>query len=337
MKEPADWRAIDTSGDPILVVGRRPRPKQLEGFVVDLDVDTHGIMRDIVATTVTALASRSRLDWHPDAHIEQGEEYLTVSVSDLPSAPRRRHRGNAREPDQPGQRPPPDPLLAEAADLLRVVLAPGELDNLHPAELAEGNFRLYAIVWEAGDQDGPVAFVSEYDPTAILRKAHSFFRFDGTLRAADPPDFTLDRQADLIVTRTEIAILNPTVFNRLFADIRALLNDVPAYTKALKKALKGLPMSSASELAIEQVCATRPSYARRLQNLAASPGAASITASTLRAVLRRHSQDPGDFLRSGSLEIGPAQVPVLLDVAEGRWYEADFTSEPRRAARWSRR
>lgn len=337
MKEPSDWAAVNTSGDPILVVGRRPRPKQLEGFVVDLDLDTHGIMRDIAATTIAALASRRRLDWHPDADMEPGEEYLTVGVADLPSAPRRSRRENLGEAARPDQEAPPDQRLSEAADLLRLVLAPGELDNLHPGELADGNFRFYAIVWESADQDAPVAFVSEYDPTAILRKAHGFFRFDGTLRAADPPDFTLDHQADLIITRSEIAILNPAVFNRLFADIRALLNDVPSYTGALKRALKGLPMTAASELVIEQVCSTRPSYARRLQNLAASPGAASITANSLRRVLKRHRQDPRDFLRSGLLEIGPAQVPVVLDVAEGRWYEADFTGEPRRAARWARR
>jgi hypothetical protein len=53
--------------------------------------------------------------------------------------------------------------------------------------------------------------------------------------------------------------------------------------------------------------------------------------------LRRHGQRAADFVKNGTLDIGAAQVGAFLDIAEGRWYEADFTNEPRRAARWSRR
>ena len=51
MRTPSSWADINLDGDPILVVGRRPAPKELEGFVVDLRVDTFVAMRDIAATT----------------------------------------------------------------------------------------------------------------------------------------------------------------------------------------------------------------------------------------------------------------------------------------------
>jgi hypothetical protein len=331
MKQPSEWSTLDLTGDPILVVGRRPKPRTLEGYVVDLHVETFETMRDIARTTAGELADRVPLPWHPNADMLRGEQYLSVDVHELP-APATTGQLDAEEP--PGVASSP---LADAADLIRLVLDPGALDNLHPDQLAQGRFRFYAVVWENADTGGPVAFVSEYDPTTVLRKASSYFRYDGTLRAADAPDFALDDRADLVVTADEVAILSPTAFDRLFADIRALLNDVPAYTTALKQAMTGLPLSSASEAAITQVCASKPSYARQLQNLSTSAGAAAITPALLRTALKRHGQDPATFLTKGVLDIGIDQVGALLDVAEGRWYEADFTSEPRRAARWSRR
>lgn len=331
MKKPSEWSGLDLSGDPILVVGRRPKPRTLEGYVVDLHVETFGTMRGIASTTVAELVGRERLPWHPNADMIPGEQYLSILTGDLP-------KSSAGEQHQAqGTTSVASPPLADAADLIRLVLGPGALDNLNPAQLLDERFRFYAVAWERGDGAGPVAFVSEYDPTTVLRKASSYFRFDGTLRSSEPPDFTLDDRADLVVTREEVAILNPTAFDRLFADIRALLNDVPAYTAALKAAMVGLPMSSATEAAFTQVCASKPSYARQLQNLSSSAGTGAITPASLRAALKRHGQDPKHFLTNGLLDIGIDQVGTVLDVAEGRWYEADFTSEPRRAARWSRR
>jgi hypothetical protein len=331
MKKASEWSDLDLGGDPILVVGRRPKPRTLEGYVIDLHVETFGTMRDIATTTIGQFDGRDAVPWHPNADMVQGEQYLSVDVSGLPAPPGRAHT------DAAGGSAVASSPLASAADLIRLVLDPGSLDNLDPAELADERFRFYAVVWETGDHGEPVAFVSEYDPTTVLRRASSYFRYDGTLRSADPPDFALDDRADLVVTTEEVAVLSPAAFDRLFADIRALLNDVPVYTAAFKASMTGLPMTSATADAITQVCAAKPSYARQLQNLNTSMSGAAITPSSLRDVLKRHGQKPADFLTKGVLDIGPDQVGVLLDVAEGRWYEADFTSEPRRAARWSRR
>lgn len=330
MKEPGSWGDLELGGDPILIVGRRPKPRTLEGYVVDLHAETFPTMRDIATTTASQLPGREPLPWHPNADMEPGEQYLTIDVSDLPKRPA---QGDQADGDGDAALPP----LADAAELIRLVLAPGELDNLNPSDLAEQRFRFYAVTWETADQGQPVAFVSEYDPTTVLKKASSYFRYDGTLRNADAPDFALDDRADMIITPTEIAILNPTTFDRLFSDIRALLNNVPAYTTVLKTAMSGLSMTPATEEAINRACSTRTSYARRLQNLSTSSGAANIDPGALRDVLKRHGQTPADFITKGSLDIDERQVGTFLDVAEGRWYEADFTGDPRRAARWSSR
>jgi hypothetical protein len=331
LKQPADWATLDLEGDPILIVGRRPKPRVLQGYVVDLHSETFPTMRSIAHATTEELRKRQPMAWHPNADMIPGEQYLTVQIGDLPtSLP-------ATAPNLAPEGPVVAHPLADAADLIRLVLAPGQLDNLDPALLSSERFRFYAIAWEAADGGQPIAFVSEYDPTTVLKKASSYFRYDGTLRNAAAPDFALDDRADLVITGTEVAILNPAAFDRLFADIRSLLNDVPTYTSALKTAMAGLSISTGTETAIIEVCATKPSLARQLQSLCTSTHTASITPQSLRDVLKRHGQTPADFIIKGVLHIDADQVGTFLDVAEGRWYEADFTSEPRRAARWSRR
>lgn len=326
MKQPHDWSLLDLAGDPLLIVGQRPRPRTLEAFAIDLHKETHGTMRGIASATINCLSSRESVPWHSYAAIEPGEQYLSVDVSDLPSI---------GTPSSEESHEPPSPFDS-AADLIRLVLNPGELANL-PQDLSDAKFRFYAVVYEAADGGSAAAFVSEYDPVAVLRKASAFFRFDGTLRSTRAPDFTLDGRADLIVTADEVAVLKPAAFDHLFSDIRAALNDVPAYTTALKTAMTSLPMSPSTEEAIRSVCRAKPSLAKQLWNLSRSAHACDLTAPALEEVLRRHDRDPNEFLNDGVLAIGPGQVGALLDVTEGRWYEADFTGEPRRAARWSRR
>jgi hypothetical protein len=294
-------------------------------------------MREIARSTIEDLGGRERLNWEPNASIEEGEQYLGIDVSDLPDRPIPR-RGRPRQGPQVEQAPVgADARLAEAAALLGQVLNPGGLDNTTLGHPGEDHFLFYAIVWERGDDGSPVAFVSNYDPTTLLRKARSFFRFEGSLRSATKPDFALNDKADLIVSSRDIAILNPRAFDHLFADIRALLNDVPANLAAFAAALRNMPMGTGSRDALQQACARKPSFARRLQLLSVSPGLATMNPNSLRAALRRHHREPGDFITNGRLEIGLPQVGDLLDVAEGRWWEADFSDEPRRAGSWSRR
>jgi hypothetical protein len=332
------WANMNLDGDPILVVGRRPAARKLEGFVVDLQVNTFDAMRDIAQATIAQVTHCEPVEWHPEAGIEEGEQYFSVNVGDLPSPTRPSRRPHEdSESAELSTEMPPDSFLHEAAAILRVVLAPGELENLHPAQLEDSDFRFYAIVWEGGDAGHPVAFVSEYNPVQILRKAKYYFRYDGTLQLAATPDFTLNERSDLVIVSDEIAVLRATSFDHLFSDIRALLNDVPANLIALKKAFKRLPFSSESEKALEAVCAMRPTFARRLQELALGEHGRDITLAKLHRALRSHGEEPTDFIRNGRVEITRDEVGPFLDVLEGRWYEADFTSEPRRAARWSRR
>lgn len=314
---------VDLNADPILVVGWRPRAKQLAAAAVDLAEDAYEVVRGLAGRTIDQWQACEQLPWHPDAHVEAGEQVLVLPAVEIPGA------GNEAEPV--------DGQLGETAKLLDLVLSPGQLDTLHPEQLAGGRFRFCAAIWEDGLDGGPLAIVAEHDPTSVLRNASHWFRFDGTLRSAPAPDFTLPNKGDLILTHEEIFILNPTTFDRLFSDVRALLNDVPAATAALQSRMASLPLTEAATEALEEVCSTRPSLARRLQRLSQHPVVPGITGDKLRPVVEKHGEDPDEFLTHNALDIGPDKVRAWLDIVEGRWYDADFSDEPRRAARWSTR
>lgn len=332
MRAPEEWGDIDVDGDPVLVVGWRPKPRRLQAAAVAVGIEAFSTMRELARETLAALTARVREEWHPDAHVEPGEEYLALDVTDLPSTPSR------PEPtDSEGREPPDDPQLAEAAEFLRIVLRPGDLGEVEPSELSERRFNFYALVWEDGNDGNPVAFADQYDPTSVFRNASRWFRDAGTLQPAETPAMALPFRAGLVVTHDELAVLNATSFERLFSDVRALLNDVPASAGALAAALPHLALSDGSRAAFAQVCSARPRLALRLQRLPLNPALDAMTPDRLHAVLPTRGLDPDDFLDGDELDIGAEQVRAFLDLAEQRWYDADFTGDPRRAGTWTAR
>lgn len=340
---------IRTDGAPILILGRRPKPRDLEGFVVRLDASTFAALRDIANRTLAELGAMEAADWHPSAVAAPGEEYAVIDVRGLPAPkvptlrqklrPRADSQGEGSRPaDFDGRDVGTDDLgSTTTAGLMRLIASPDSLAVLQATDLDSYDFRLYAIVWTEGLADGLVAFVGEFNPVALVRRAHSFYSFDGVLRAVPAPSLSLNAAADLVITDEAILILRPTAFDHLFSDVRALLNDVPADVSKFEATFKKLPFSSISLKAIESVCASRPMYAKRLRQLAAEPHLDDITPALLRRALVRHGADPHDFIQSGVVEIDRDEVGELFDVLEGRWYEADFSREPRRAEIWSKR
>lgn len=322
MRDPQTWSEVDLSGQPLLVIGDRPRPRQLEGWVVDTRETTHGILRSVAEQAISDLAERTPTTWQPEGSFEAGEQYLVLDTGELLQVVA---AGSA-------------PVgLAEASALLSLLLDVPDLDDIDGDRIGEGRFRFYAITFEQGDAGETISFVRAMDPSAPLRAASAWFRWQGALEPAPAPDLAISDTVDLVVTGTEIAILRPSAFDALFADVRMLLNDVPAMVKQLGKAMTGLKMTAAARKALEVVCATKPSYARRLHLLATSEYAGSITPEALKRVLRHHGETPSHYLTRDQLDIGPDHVASLLDVAEGRWYTADFSKERRRADRYRTR
>jgi|SRR5664280_32488 len=325
MRDSDAWRTVDISGPPVLVIGSRPRPKALQGWVIDTRDTAHGILRGVAQQALDDLAARDAVPWEPNMHAEIGEEYLSLDTSGLASSDCAAGGKTAFDD------------ITGASALLWLLLRVPDLENLDADQLAQGQFTFYAVTFESGDEGKSISFVRKSDPTAVLRRANAWFRFQGALEPAPPADLVVDSRVDLVVTGGEIAILNTVAFDGLFADIRSLLANVPMVVGKLRRTMTSLTMTHRAQRSLEEFCRTRPSFARRLNQLANSEVTDTITPATLRTVLRSHGEDPNDYLSGGKLDIGINQVRGLLDVAEGRWYAADFTGERRRADRYRSR
>src|SRR4051794_31871802 len=130
MREPQQWRAIDTDQEPLVVVGARGRGRRLQAWAVDARTNAQGILRDVAERAVTRLAESQPVPWEPEAGIEDDEEYLVLDAPDLLAAAA---EGNAT------------PGLDEASQLLSLLLHLPALDDLDADRLAEGSFLFYAI------------------------------------------------------------------------------------------------------------------------------------------------------------------------------------------------
>lgn len=323
------WRELEFEENPIFIVGRRKKPGELEAFVVNLSDNTADELRKIAMTTVEIARHSTTVEWRPNMVLES--EQVAVLDGDL-LWPRRSFEPFA-EVDEDDAAVDGIP----AAELLRLLNSTRDLETLAPEVLDTAEFRFYAIIWPSGFDGDVAAFVREVNPVSIRRQSKTFYYYDDLLELARTPDFMLDQVTDLIVTSDSIFILRTVAFDRLFADVRSSLNDVEASVSALQDALPRLPFSAISLRAIRSVCAIKPTYARRLQDLAEAQHIKSITPALLKRALEIHGADPHDFIRAGTVEIDRDEVGELLDVLEGRWYEADFSMEPRRAGRWTRR
>ena len=306
------WTGIDLSGDPRLVVGRRPRAKHLEAERVDLHQDTFPVLREIADAALGALGDTTRRSYEPYAELEIGEEHFELDVAgDVAS-------------DEP------------VADLTQIVRVVDDLPSVDARNLSHQNNLFYAVCWPS--DAGGTGFVTKSDPARAVRHGR-FFQYRDVLRAIDRPDLILSDSTDFVVHEGVAGILKPTPFRLLFADVDVALRDVPNYIAAAKLALAtSVPLADAAAEALEAVVSRRTSYAARLRRLSGRLVQLPLTVESVRAAATRHLDDPELLLNGdGHLEFGEDEVAVVLDLLEGRLFEDDFSGEHRRADRYSTR
>src|SRR4051812_10208996 len=78
---PTYWDTLSLTGDPILVVGLRPKTKLL-GYRLTVDENLHSDLRKIAADALADVAARTPLDYTP--YVEPGDnEYLKLAPGTL--------------------------------------------------------------------------------------------------------------------------------------------------------------------------------------------------------------------------------------------------------------
>jgi hypothetical protein len=308
---------VDLAGKPRLLLGWRPAAGQIAGGRVPLHDDVFESLRQVATTAMERLAKGDRRSYEPNALLEGGEEHYFIDAKDLPK------KGSDD--------------LPEAADLIKLTDDTDKLKAIQSGRLASGKFLFYAVVMPGSE--GPVGFVRKVDPAAELRKGLAVFQFADTLRRVTKPDLILYSGIDLIVGPPGIAAFSKTALQTLLSDVQVVLQDVPENVQRVSDALRRtMPMSKGATDALGRYASVRPSAAARLRLLPDRLKAINLDVDKLRKSLRHHGVDASVLVDSkGNFAFGEPEVPIFLDVVEGRWFEDDFSPEKRRADRFSKR
>jgi hypothetical protein len=347
---PADAFAVDFEKDPHLVLGWRPMTRRLAAGRVPLRDDVFESLRQVAREALARLGSSRSRSYEPAAELEESEEHFVVPIGDLPppQRPPRRQRsartetGTANEAgagtdEHPRVEPGSDlgGTLPDVADLVAIVRQVDDLESIDAGRLAEGSFLFYGIVLPG--PAGHVGFVKKTDPVTTLRKGRAYFRYADALVTTARPDLMLYGDVDMVVGPTDIAVFRKSALDQLLSDVRVVLQDVPANVGLVGTSLAAkVPLTAAARDSLEEYCSTRPSLAARLRLLPARIDQIKLTPACVRKALRRHGEDPSLLVNgSGEFDFAGEGVRAFLDVAEGRWFEDEFSSERRRADRYS--
>jgi hypothetical protein len=328
------WTAIELGDDTELIVGWRPKAQRLTAERVDLHEDVATELRALCRAALRSVAALRPRPYAGSPQIEPDEEYLAVAVDELPPPPPRQLR----------RRKAKDELRSavddanETADLVRLVATAPRLETCTVERIRTGSFLFYAIVFYAivvSDNAGQrFGFVKRWSVRRLAKEGRIWTQYDGGLRRLAEPDFIFEPDIDLIVAPDEIAVLNQLAFEPLLSDLHLIAETVPG---EIKKLAQLVPFHPATKDALEHACKARPSLAKRLRRLNESGGLTVVDVKAVAKAVRRHHDDPKDFIDGQLVRFDAALAPAFLDLIEGLYYEADFTDERRRADRYSRR
>ena len=108
--------------------------------------------------------------------------------------------------------------------------------------------------------------------------------------------------------------------------------------QSVKSALQtSIPLSAKAEASLEKVSKKTQKYAKRLRFLPERLQHATITAPTLRKALKKHHIDPTSILVNNEFSFEERDVGVFFDAIESRYFKDEFSSEERKADRYSTR
>jgi hypothetical protein len=326
MRTAAEWAKINLGDGTRLLLGHRSDDRGLDARPVELAEDLAAEMRDVCQMSLASLAGRSVRRYSNLGGLD-GDDFLSLEIKPIAQD------DGATPSSEQGAKPSVD--LEEslsAADIVGLSLnAFSDEEFLDRDQLFGGGWLFYAVVVEVRDSDNPIAFVRQYNPQRGFDPGRLLSVYGDTLKKLNDPVFLFDNRFDVIVASDEVAVLQVTAFQRVFADVGVVASEVPADVGALETELN-VPVEEASRTMLTASCQDRHRLAARLKKLARQPHLKLVTRESLRAAMEAHSLDADRFGSGPAIVLGSMDdVRVFLDVLEKRYYEADFTGEHMRA------
>lgn len=299
--------------DPGLIIGWRDAPRSLQAGTVPLDQNTFGTMREVCHRTLGFIAGAQKVPYHPQGSIDRREEYFWISVSNLPKPPSAPAGGS--------------PLLIEI--LKSSSLEPLDMDMLG----GEKPFTFYAITFKSGNRR--IAFIKKTDPKRVIEKGSVFLRYGESLKKVSTPHLVLESDIDLVVTNSDVYIINRVAFEQLLSDYHVATHQVAQHVSQVAGAFgASISLTPAAQDALTRVCESRPALASRLRDLPSRISRINLNVTKLRNELRKHGASNSLLLTGNKLDFTEDNVNAFLDIMEGRWFEDDLGRENRRADRY---
>ena len=328
-----NWQDVQLRGTPQLIVGVRDRRRRLTGFRVDVDRDVHPDLRKVAVDALERVREMDPVPYSPYVDPEEGE-YLEIDATALIARPLPPVRGVAQAPPT---------VEDEQAALVQMISESDYHERMGAGELAASDEEFYAQAICLKNAGARIGFVARANPRQVLKRKPIFLgRHDreDRLTKITKPELVLESEVHAIVTDSEIAVLNRNMFQNLVADTQLIATHVPGQVRTIANRFRarGIPLSRATQTALNEAAVKSPRLAKRLSDFADRIQAIDVSAVTNGSGFTASELSKSDFINAqGEIHCAPERLPELLDGLEGRFFGDPFSSEKRRADRFRRR
>ncbi len=324
-----DWKTIQLTGDPILVVGLR-RASTVEGYRLIVDKSVHADLRKVGDQSLERVARMEPIPYTP--YVEPGDdEYLSLDPVTLTVAAATDGNGG------------PASQAQQTARLAEIVQSADTLPTVGAKQLLARVEELYfqAICLHASPRI--IAFVTKTIGRPVLKRSAIPLGLDDAtdrFKSISRPELVLEGEVHAIMAPGEIAILNRPQFQFLVGDIGLVSQYVPAQIKLITSRLKkhGIPLSAETGKAIAAKATASVQLAKRLDAFLERIAQIDVNRVANGRGFTAQDLKKKDFVNAkGELECADDRVLELIDALEGRFFDDGFTTEKRRADRFRMR
>jgi hypothetical protein len=322
---------VQLDGDPQLILGRRQGRRAIEAVVIELHADLFPALRDVCERFKNSLEVTSPRRYEPHAAVEADSEHFVLELEELPEQPEPA-RTQRRQPDDNEEN------ADRTAALVKALRSPSALPTISVQQLRNFNALFYSIAFQ---QEGGswTNFIRKSDPRQLLKPGLMWTHYGAALRKVETPDMVLEREIDVILTHDRLAGFNGNAIKNLFTDVHLAARDANVYVDGVVLALGAdMPIADESLEILRAAARQKVSLARRLYLLQEKLASLDIKPDRVREVLTRHNFDHSIYLNErDEFSFTADNVRRFIDLLEGRYFESDWDSEPRRADRFSTR
>ena len=325
----ANWNTLKLTGDPILVVGLRPKTKIL-GYRVTVDKDLHPDLRKIAHDAVAIVKKRTAIDYTP--YVEPGgNEYLKLAPSTLTITKTRTDPSGTTSEKQ------------QTARLLEIIQNADTLPPLGAKALTErlDEFVLQAVCLHTGTE--VVGFVTKGSAGRAIKRSAiplGFADNHDRFKKISRPEVILESDTHAILAPAEIAILNVTQFQFLVGDIGLVQEYASAQVEVISQSFqsRGVPLNAATAAALAAKAKGSVQLAKRLDAFNERILILDVSRISNGNGFTHQGLKKADFVNSkGEIQCDNDRVVELLDALEGRYFDDGFSDEHRRADRFRKR